>query len=142
MSKPQYTFQPITMIPIVLRITDNMLIEAKEQLTNMKKVKEKPHILDDDIVARSLKLYQGQNDDSVHFLEQCNIWKQEQLSELQLTQVQKIENYTHLLIDINNQLIAIFKYCKDFTINKILAKDDLELAFDFLTGKTDFLKDK
>jgi hypothetical protein len=47
-----------------------------------------------------------------------------------------------LLIDINNQLIEIFKYCKDFTINKILAKDDLELALDFLTGKTPFLKDK
>ena len=43
-------------------------------------------------------------------------------------------------MDINNQLIAIFERCKDFTINKILAKDDLELAFDFLTGKTHFVK--
>jgi hypothetical protein len=73
---------------------------------------------------------------------QCSIWEQEQLTELQLTQVQEIENCTHSLIDINNQLIAIFEHCKDFTINKILAKDDLELAFDFLMGKTPFLKDK
>lgn len=142
MSKPQPTFQPLTMIPTVLKITDDMLVGAKEQLANMKIAKEKPHILDDNIIERSLKLYKEQNDDSALFLQQCSIWEQEQLTELQLTQVQEIENCTHLLIDINNQLIAIFEHCKDFTINKILAKDDLELAFDFLTGKTPFLKDK
>lgn len=142
MAKPQFTFQPLTVIPTVLKITDDMLLAAKEQLANMQMAKEKPHILDDDIVERSLKLYKEQNEDSAFFLQQCSIWKQEKLTELQLTQVQEIESLTNLLIDINNQLIAIFEHCKDFTINKILAKDDLELAFDLLTGKTPFVKDK
>lgn len=142
MSKPQPTFHPLTMIPTLLKITDDMLVAAKEQLANMKIAKEKPHILDDDIVERSLKLHKEQNDDSALFLQQCSIWKQEELTELQLTQVQAIENFTNLLIDINNQLIAIFEHCKDCTINKILAKDDLELAFDFLMEGAPFLKDK
>ena len=41
MSKPQPTFQPLTMIPTVLKITDDMLVGAKEQLANMKIAKEK-----------------------------------------------------------------------------------------------------
>jgi hypothetical protein len=67
MSKPQPTFQPLTMIPTVLQITDDMWVEAKKQLTTMKVAKEKPHILDDAIIERSLKLYKEQNEDSAFF---------------------------------------------------------------------------
>lgn len=138
MEKAQPTFQPITMIPTLLKISNEMLLTSKAQLTNMKIAKDKPHILDDDIIDRSLNLYKHQNDDSAIFLQQCSIWKKEQLTELQLAQVQEIENCTHLLIDVNDQLIDICEHCKEYTINKILEKDDLELAFDFLTGKRHF----
>jgi hypothetical protein len=142
MPNPPPVFHPVTMIPTVLKITDDSVVEAKEQLARIKIVKERPHILDDDLVERSLKLYKEQNDDSAYFLQQCSFWRKEKLSELQLAQVQEIENCTHLLTDINNQLIAIFEYCKNYTIDKILAKDDLELALDFLAGKTPLFKGK
>jgi hypothetical protein len=42
------------------------------------------------------------------------------------------------LIDINNQILFIVRACKDFTIDKILEKSDMELALDMLTGKSVF----
>jgi hypothetical protein len=135
-----FTFHHVTLIPTMLEITSGMLEAFKEQLCNMKIAKEKPQVLDDDIVNRFLELCKKQNEDAVFFLQQCNIWKQEELTELQLKQVQEIENNTHLLTDINNQLLAILDYCKDFTIDKILEKDDMELALDVLRGKIPFPK--
>ena len=46
-----------------------------------------------------------------------------------------IEENINSLLKINNQILAIVDACKDSTINKILAKDDLELAIDALSGK-------
>lgn len=135
MTNKQPIFQPLSEIRNTLEMTHIMLEESKEQLRRMREAKEKPHILDNDIVSRSLKLYKEQNEDSKFFIKQCNIWKQEKLTELQAIQVKEIEYSVNLLTEINNKLLSIFNYCKDQTINKIMEKDDMELAIDFLTGK-------
>jgi len=135
MTDKQPIFQSPSMIRNVLEMTHIMLEESKAQLEHMREAKEKPHALDNDIVIRSLKLYKEQNEDSEFFIKQCNIWKQEKLTELQAIQVQEIECSANLLTAINNELLSIFNYCKDRTINKIMEKDDMELALDFLTGK-------
>jgi hypothetical protein len=62
------------------------------------------------------------------------------LSHTQLVEIKKIEGDSQKLRNINNQLLAITNKCKDLTINKILAKDDMEFAIEFLTGKLPFLK--
>lgn len=135
MTNKQPIFQSLSKIRNILEITHIMLEESKEQLGRMREVKEKPHILDNDIVSRSLKLYKEQNEDAKFFIKQCNIWKQEKLTELQAIRVKEIECNANLLTEINNKLLSIFNYCKDQTINKIMEKDDMELALDFLTGK-------
>ena len=134
------TFQPPHMIPTVLEITIGTLDAAIEQLGNMEKAKERPWVLDDDIIARSLKLYKEQNEDSEFFLKQCIMWKKGYLTELQLKQVLEIESSTHSLKDINDRLVSIFEYCKSRTIDKIMEKDDMELALEVLTGKMPFPK--
>lgn len=120
--KTNFTFHPLTLIPTMLEITSGMLEAFEKQLCNMKIAKGKPQVLDDDIVNHFLKLCKKQNENAVFFLQQCNVWKQEQLTELQLKQIQEIEDNTYLLTDINNKLLAILDYCKDFTIDKILEK--------------------
>lgn len=135
MKNKQPIFQPISMIRQILEITQGMLEESKNQLELTKEAKEKPHVLDDDMVDRALKLYKEQNESAKIFINQCKIWKQEKLTELQAVQVQEIEYSTNLLIETNNELLSIFNYCKDRTINKVIEKDDMALALDFLTGK-------
>lgn len=140
MQKQQPNFHPITKALTILEITRGMLDSSRQQLENMQDAKDKPHVLDDELINRSIKLYTEQNEDSDIFLQQCAIWRKDNLTEVQLYQVQEIEKTTYELTKVNNEILAIVNTCKDYTIDKILEKDDVELAFDVLTGKIPFPK--
>ena len=135
MQKQQPTFHPVSKASSILEITHDMLESSREQLVNMEKVKDKPHVLNDELINRSIKLYTSQNVDLDIFLQQCAIWRGNELTELQQHQVTTIEENVNTLIKINNQILAIVNACKDSTIDRILAKDDLELAQGVLSGK-------
>jgi len=135
MQKQQPTFHHISKALSILEITHGMLESSKDQLVNMENIKDKPYVLNDELINRSIKLYTSQNEDLDIFLQQCVIWKNKELNELQQYQVTTIEENINSLLKINNQILAIVDACKDSTINKILAKDDLELAIDALSGK-------
>jgi len=142
MQKATPNFQPISKALYLLELTRGNLESSKEQLENMQKVKNKPHVLDDEMIDRSICLYTAQNEDNDVILQQCNIWKKETLTEVQLYQVEEIEKLTRELITINNEILDIVAYCKDKTIDNILEKDDLELALEALTGEMIFTKNK
>ena len=135
MQKQQPTFHPISKAPSFLEITHGMLESSKEQLVNMENIKDKPYVLNDELINRSIKLYTSQNEDLDIFLQQCAIWQDKELTELQLYQVITIKENVNSILKINNQILAIVDVCKDSTIDKVLAKDDLELAIDALSGK-------
>ena len=135
MQKQQPIFHPISKALSILEITHDMLESSKEQLVNMENIKDKPHVLNDELINRSIKLYTSQNKDLDIFLQQCSLWQEKELTEVQQYQVTTIEENANTLIKINNQILEIVNYCKDKTIDKILAKDDLELAIDVLSGK-------
>lgn len=73
----------------------------------MQKVKNRPHVLDNEMIDRSIRLYTAQNEDNDIILQQCNIWKKEILTEVQLYQVEEIERLTRKLITINNEILEI-----------------------------------
>lgn len=128
-------FHPTSMIPTLLKLSDGSLDAAREQLANIQSAQDKPHILDDDFVKRSLTLCRNQKQDSEFFLKQCKFWKKETLTDIELTQVKQIEHFSQELDNTNAELVKILEKCKNHTIDKILEKDDLELALEFLTGK-------
>jgi hypothetical protein len=134
--------QPISMALYILELTRGDLDSSKEQLENMQEIKHKPYILDDEMINRSIRLYAAQNEDNALILQQCAIWKKEELTEVQLYQVEEIEKLTHELNKVNKEIFEIVNYCKDKTINNILEKDDLELALEFLTGEITLPKGK
>ena len=63
MQKEQPTFHPISKAPSILGITNGMLDSSKEQLVSMKKIRDKPYVLTDELIKRSIKLYTSQNED-------------------------------------------------------------------------------
>ena len=81
MQKQKPNFHHITEAITILEITRGMLDSSKEQLETMKKAKDRPNILDDKIINRSIKLYTKQNEDSDVFLQQCKIWRKDKLTE-------------------------------------------------------------
>ena len=128
-------FHPTSMIPTLLKLSDGSLDAAREQLADVQLAQDKSHILDDDFIKRSLTLCKNQKQDSESFLKQCELWKKETLTDIELTQVEQIEHFSRELDNTNAEFVEILEKCKNNTIDKILEKDDLELALEFLTGE-------
>ena len=140
MTKEQPNLQPKSMIPTIVTMTNDMVTSSSEQLANFERAKYQPHVLDNAIIVRSLKLYKEQKEQTKVFLEQCSIWRKEDLTNIESAQVRAIEDNILLLVTLNNQILEILDYCKELTIDKILDKDDMELALDFLSGKLPYFK--
>ena len=54
-SIPQW--QPITMLQVFSEMIDGMLDSSQTHLKTMKEVEQNPYIMDDETLARTLKLY-------------------------------------------------------------------------------------
>ncbi len=57
------------------------------------------------------------------------------LIKISTLKIQEIEDSAVRLRNVNAQLLGITNKFKDLAMEKILAKDDLELALEVLTGK-------
>ena len=64
MQKEQPTFHLISKAPSILGITNGMLDSSKEQLISMEKIKDKPYVLTDELINRSIT---SQNEDLVFY---------------------------------------------------------------------------
>ena len=142
MTKAQkINWQPLSMIPLFLEIATGMLDSAQDQLGNLEQVEHKPHVLDDEIIRRLSKLYPEQKEDIPFMLEQCQRWEKETGDFEQIKKITSIKNALRKLQITIEKILPLVDYCKDRTINKIMEKDDFELALDFLTGKSDLSLD-
>ena len=135
-------FHPLSMLPTILMISEGQLESSKEQLINMKAIEGKPHVLDDETINRSLKLYNEQNEIVDVFLEQCRRWRDQYPNSRQLAQIQQVEDCNKHLLEVNEQILYIVDRCKDHTINKILEKSDTELSCDILGITVDLTKEQ
>lgn len=138
----QPNFHPLSMLPTILMISEGNLESSKKQLINMKAVEDKPHVLDDEIINRSLKLYNEQNEYIDIFLEQCRRWKGQSPNSEQLAQIQHVENCNKMLLELNTKILSIVNRCKDHTIDKVPAKSDLALGCDMLGIVVDLTKEQ
>ena len=132
MTDKQIKWQPTSMISVFLEMINEMLESAEIQLQQLKQAKDKPHVLDDEIISRILKSYGEQNELVPVYLQQCHRWKEEELNEKQTTWVAEIEDYATSLLLINKQILDFANSISDKTIDKILSKSDSEVALDSL----------
>lgn len=135
MTKEQPNLQPRSMIPTMVTLTNDMVSSSSKQLANFEKAKDQPHVLDNAIIVRSLKLYKEQKEQTKVFLNQCSIWRKEALTNIESAQVRAIEDNILLLVTLNHQILEILDYCKELTIDKILKKEGTDLSWDFFGGK-------
>ncbi len=49
------------MLPLYLEMSEGQLLESEEQLKNLESCKNRPHVLDDEIVDCILRLHSDQN---------------------------------------------------------------------------------
>lgn len=132
-------FYGLEVLPMFLKISTEQLEESRNQLANFEACKLKPHILDNEILDKTIKAYTAQQETCPCVLNQCIKWrKEERLTSQQKTSIDKLEQITQELIKLNQQIVFLAKEFKPHSIDSILAKSDMAVALDFLAQK-DFL---
>lgn len=108
---------------------------AKDQLENMQKAKNKPHVLDDQLINQIIESYTKQNDSVADERALCIYWKKTKLSVQQRKTVDELLDNLVELERINQQILFLAEHFKDHTIDKIMGMEDVDLALSSLAGK-------
>jgi hypothetical protein len=129
-------YHPLSMIPMMFDLISGTLDSSFEYLKQMKKCEDKPYVLDDDIVKRSINLYGVKQKEEIRaFLNQCLKWREQNPTGEQLDLIDKIEQKAQKSEEIRKEILVILNKIADSTINKIMEMDDFEIGMNFLKGK-------
>ncbi|MEI6096587.1 MAG: hypothetical protein WCR08_14220 [Gammaproteobacteria bacterium] len=131
----EYDDLPIDALPMLLYAIEGALDAAKDQLMNMQKAKDKPHVLDDEIISQIIKSHTKQNNSITGERATCLKWKKGKVSAKQKISVEQLLKTLDELELVNQQILFIAENCKEHTIDKILAMDGVDLALSYLGGK-------
>ena len=133
--EPTPQWQPITALPMIGSLIDEMLANAEEHYETILQAKGRPYVLDDAMVARIIQVHTVQLEDHWLFEEQLSRWAQEDLSGTQRREVERLRIQTTKLKEVLEAILAFADELKEGTIEKVMGKSDVEIAVDFLSGR-------
>ena len=126
-------WQPITMLPLMASMIDEMLQDAQEQYKNLGEVRSKPWVLDDDTVNRVMKVYTEQRDDILGlYEEQLRRWEGLSPTVTQRAEIGRVSSQLASLRMALTDILALADELKEGTIERQLAKDDMEIGLEAL----------
>ena len=120
---------------MLAHVVDGMLDSAEDNYRSLREARGRPHVLDDATVNRVVEVYTTQSDDLWLYEEQFSRWKKETLTPQQREEVERLSSQLDRLRAVVASVLSLAGELKDRTIEKVLAKDDVELAIDLLSGK-------
>ena len=130
---PQW--HPISALPMIAQALDGMVESAEEVFQSLEQARPRPHVLDDYTIGRVREAHGTQLNDLWWYTEQLARWQRARPTP---AQQQELERLTHQLTALRRVLTASLVLAEELqggTIEKVLAKDDVELALEFLRGK-------
>lgn len=95
-------------------------------------MRDRPYVLDDATVERSIKLDTDQRDFLWVFAEQLTRWRHEQPSSAQRGEPDRLEGQIERLRIVLDDIFKLAEELKQGTIKRVLAKSDLELGVEAL----------
>ncbi len=128
-------WQPIGVLPELAPMIDGMLDSAEEVSQSLQQAEDRPHVMDEYTVGRVREVHGTQLKDLWLYEEQLARWS---TADPTLAQRQEIDRLTHQLDRLRSVLtstLALADELKEGTIDTIMAKSDIELAIEMLTGK-------
>lgn len=112
-------------------VRDGIEVTA-HQLEFLQPARERPWLLDDATVARTIQVHRDQADDLALFQNQADRWKSASLIAAQQAEVEEYEAALAQLRDLNDQVLAVAAELAHGTVEATLAKSDLELGVEAL----------
>src|SRR6059058_314413 len=125
-------WQPISQLPLLARHIDGMLESANEQHDLLQQARPRPYVLDDYTVGRVKEVFTTQQGDLWLFDEQLERWKALPLSATQRKEVERLVAQMEQLHAVIAAILELAKELEQGTIERQLAKSDLELGLEAL----------
>ena len=134
---PAPHWQPLAALPLIASLIDGELADGQEHHATLLSVRDRPHVLDDATVERSIKLHTEQRDFLWVFAEQLARWRNEHLSDAQRRELDRLERQLGRLRAVLDAILKLAEELKQGTIEQVLAKSDLDLGLEALLPITD-----
>lgn len=131
--KNQPNWQPIQNLPIIANLIDGQSSDAKEQYINLLESRNKPHVLDDATIQRTIRVYTEQLEFVWIFKEQLSKWiKEERLTPIEQSEVERLQGQVQQLHHTLTDILALTEKLKEGTYEKVMKKSDLHLGIESL----------
>jgi hypothetical protein len=92
-------------------------------------------VLDDYTVGRVVKVFTEQSNDLWLYEEQFARWKKDELTATQRQEVERLDGQLARLREVIASILSLAEELKCGTVESVLAKNDIELALEVLSGK-------
>ncbi len=112
---------------------DGMLEHARKQYATLQEARPTPHVLDDYTVGRLVEVYTAQRDDLWLWDEQLRRWASESLGRIHRREVERLQGQIAALHKVVDDILALADELAAGTIEKMMAKSDVEVGLDMLT---------
>ncbi|PEW58134.1 hypothetical protein CN448_31610 [Bacillus cereus] len=129
----QPNWQPIQNLPIIANLIDGQSSDAKEQYINLLEARNKPHVLDDATIQRTIRVYTEQLEFVWIFEEQLSKWiKEEHLIPIEQSEIERLQGQVQQLHHTLTDILALTEKLKEGTYEKVMKKSDLQLEIESL----------
>ena len=129
-------WQPLTALPLIASLIDGELADGQEHYAALLAARDRPHVLDDATVERSITLHTEQRDFLGVFAEQLAHWRNERPTDAQRRELDRLEGQLERLRAVLGDILELAEELKQGTIERVLAKNDLELGIEALMRMT------
>lgn len=133
---PAPHWQPLAALPLIASLIDGELVDGQEHQATLLSVRDRPHVLDDATIERSIRLHTEQRDFLGVFAVQLVRWRNEQPSSAQRRELDRLEEQLERLRAVLDDILALAKELKQGAIERVLAKSNLELGLEALLRMT------
>jgi hypothetical protein len=126
---------PLSKLPLFTTLVDGMLQDTKDMYPLFLQAKDKPWVMDDATIERTIRLYTERLEMLPTHTEHITRWRKEHLTPQQKHELDRLEKATVETQELVQRILAMATAMQAYTIDKILAKEPGELALDVLSGK-------
>lgn len=134
--EPAPHWQPLTALPLITSLIDGELADGQEHHAALLSVRDRPYVLDEATVERSIKLHTEQRDFLGVFAEQLARWCHEHPTDAQRRELDRLDGQLERLRKVLSAILELAEELQQGTIERVLAKSDLELGLEALLRGT------
>ena len=111
-----------------------MLESAEDVYGSLQQAQHQPHVMDDYTIGRVREVHTTQRNDLWLYEEQLAQWQH--AAPAQETEIKRLQQQLDRLRSVLSGCLALADEIAEGTIEKVMGKSDIEMAVDFLSGKS------